>query len=200
MSPSTPETPRRKTSAGTKPGRTKPGGTKPRRKKPVREKLVIGWREWIAIPELQVERIKVKVDTGARSSSLHAFDMQSFERDGADWIRFSIHPLQDDSKLTHRVEAPLVDHRKVRPSTGEARVRPVIEAHAVLGGELWPIEITLVRRDMMGFRMLLGRQAIRGRYLVDSGHSFLAGTPSPPSDVPSVPETTVPDPSEEPTP
>lgn len=175
-----------------------------RRAKKRPEKQVIGWREWLAIPELQVTKIKAKVDTGARSSSLHAFDMQSFTRDGDDWIRFSIHPLQDDSKLTHRVEAPMIDRRKVRPSTGEAKIRPVIEARVALGDCVWPIEITLVRRDMMGFRMLLGRQALRGRYVVDAGRSFVAGEPAisaigpgfGPSVTPSSVSTT--DPPEEP--
>lgn len=139
---------------------------------------MIGWREWLALPEFGVGRIKVKVDTGARSSALHAFDMKTEERDGETWIRFSIHPKQRDAKTSLRVEAPLHDRREVRPSTGDAKVRPVILVPVTLGDDTWPIEITLVRRDMMGFRMLLGRQAVRGRYLVDPGRSFLAGEPA----------------------
>ena len=135
---------------------------------------VIGWREWLALPSFGVERIKVKVDTGARSSSLHAFDMETFERDGDEWISFSIHPNQRDDRSSLRVEAPLHDRRKVRPSTGKAKIRPVVFVPATLGGVTWPIEITLVRRDMMGFRMLLGRQAVRGRYVIDPGRSYLA--------------------------
>jgi hypothetical protein len=142
---------------------------------------VIGWREWLALPSFGVERIKVKVDTGARSSSLHAFDMEIFDRDGDEWISFSIHPNQRDDRASLRVEAPLHDRRKVRPSTGKAKIRPVVFIPVTLGGAIWPIEITLVRRDMMGFRMLLGRQAVRGRYVIDPGRSYLAGQPQTPS-------------------
>lgn len=148
-----------------------------RAKREGRSRPVIGWREWLALPEFGVERIKVKVDTGARSSSLHAFDMKVFERDGEEWITFSIHPNQRDDRVSLRVEAPLYDRRQVRPSTGKAKERPVILMQVVLGDVTWPIETTLVRRDMMGFRMLLGRQAVRGRYVVDPGRSYLAGEP-----------------------
>lgn len=138
---------------------------------------VIGWREWLALPEFGVARIKAKVDTGARSSSLHAFDMETFERDGTEWIAFSVHPNQRDDRTSLRVEAPVHDRRKVRPSTGKAEVRPVVLVPMTLGAQTWPVEITLVRRDMMGFRMLLGRQAVRGHYVVDPGRSYLAGEP-----------------------
>lgn len=135
----------------------------------------LGWREWLGLPELAIERIKVKVDTGARTSALHAFDVETFEMRGEPWVRFRVHPLQKDAHTTVEAEAPLVDRREVRSSTGRATLRPVIRTAAELGGERWPIEVTLVRRDVMGFRMLLGRQAIRNRYLVDSGRSFLYG-------------------------
>jgi hypothetical protein len=138
---------------------------------------IIGWREWLALPDFQIDRIKVKVDTGARTSALHAYDMESFQRDGAAWIRFTLHPKQGDNVTVQRVEALLKERRKVRPSTGEAKLRPVIEVPVQIGPDRWQIEITLVRRDMMGFRMLLGREAVRGRYLVDPGRSFLAGRP-----------------------
>ncbi len=135
----------------------------------------IGWREWLGLPSLGVERIKAKVDTGARTSSLHAFEMESFELEGEPWIRFSIHPHQRSDRDEVRVEAPLHDRRTVRPSTGRAQERPVIKIPAILGGVTWDIEVTLVRRDMMGFRMLLGRQAIRGRFVIDPGRSYLMG-------------------------
>ncbi|MDA8019586.1 MAG: RimK/LysX family protein [Thermoanaerobaculia bacterium] len=137
----------------------------------------IGWREWLALPAFGVARIKAKVDTGARSSALHAFDMTTFERGGREWISFSIHPNQRDDRHSLRTEAPVHDHREVRPSTGTARLRPVVFASATLGSATWPIEITLVRRDMMGFRMLLGRQAVRSRFVVDPGRSYLSGFP-----------------------
>ena len=136
---------------------------------------VIGWREWIALPELGVERMKAKIDTGARSSSLHAYDIRPFERKGKAWVRFKVHPLQKDHRLTVEAEARVVEKRKVKASSGHETLRWVVETDVVLGEMRWPIELTLTRRDAMGFRMLLGRQAVRRRFLVDSGRSFLFG-------------------------
>lgn len=138
---------------------------------------VIGWREWVGLPEFDVKWIKVKVDTGARSSSLHAFDLRPFKRDGTDWVRFQIHPVQRKSIKSADVEAPVLEYRSVRSSSGKASVRPVIVTRILLLGQTWPIELTLASRDEMGFRMLLGREAIRGRYLVDAGNSYYAGKP-----------------------
>ncbi len=135
----------------------------------------VGWREWVSLPDLGIQRIKAKVDTGARSSALHAFDLEEIEIDGGPGVRFKIHPMQRDSETEISAEAALIDQRWVRSSTGRATLRPVIRTHALLGDEIWPIEITLVRRDVMGFRMLLGRQAIRSRFVVDPGRSFLFG-------------------------
>lgn len=148
-----------------------------REPKAARPKPVIGWREWLGLPELGIGRIKVKVDTGARSSALHAYKMRRIEVDDEPWIRFRLHPIQRDADSTLEVQAPVIDERRVRPSTGKAVLRPVILTRAVLGGVSWPIEVTLVRRDMMGFRMLLGRQAVRRRFLVDPGRSFLGREP-----------------------
>jgi hypothetical protein len=136
---------------------------------------VIGWREWVALPEMGVDRIKAKVDTGARTSSLHAFDLERFERDGRPMVRFEAHPLQRDASERIPVEAELVDRRSVRTSGGESTMRPVVATEVELMGRRWTIELTLIRRDPMGFRMLLGRQAIRGRFLVDPGRSYLGG-------------------------
>lgn len=154
-----------------------------RKKKPRPAKPVIGWHEWVALPEFGSFRINAKVDTGAYTSALHAFDMETFEREGEEWISFSIHPNQRDDQTSLRVEAPLHDRRKVRPSTGVARERPVVLVPVTLGADTWPIEITLVRRDMMGYRMLLGRKAVRRRFLVDPGRSYLAGEPVLPEPV-----------------
>jgi len=153
---------------------------KVKRKRAPRDELPhIGWREWIVLPELGIEWIKVKVDTGARSSTLHAIDVERFDRDGAPWVRFAVHPYQRDSEQTVRCEAPLVDERHVRSSVGHVQYRPVIAAVVRSGSHAWPIELTLTNRDAMGFRMLLGRQAIRHRFVVDAGRSYLAG-PRPP--------------------
>lgn len=138
---------------------------------------VVGWREWVALPDLGIDSIKAKIDTGARSSSLHAYDMKRFRRRGVSMIRFKVHPIQRDFRTLVEAEAKLVDLRKVRSSSGIETLRPVIATSLELGDRTWEIEITLVRRDAMGFRMLLGRQAIRGHALVDPGGSFVASTP-----------------------
>lgn len=144
---------------------------------------VLGWREWLALPDLGVPAIKVKVDTGARTSSLHAFALETLVRDGRELVRFQIHPVQGADEPSITVEVPVLDRRRVRSSAGHEQERPVIVTAAVLAGRRWPIEITLADRDAMGFRMLLGRQALRRRFLVNPGRSFLAGrTPgAPPS-------------------
>lgn len=133
----------------------------------------IGWREWLALPELGIARIKAKVDTGARSSSLHAYDIEVFTRGKRDFVRFVVHPVQRETKTTVRCVAELHEHRHVKSSSGHREYRPIIRTAVELGGEIWPIDVTLTTRDEMGFRMLLGREAIRKRFLVDSGRSYL---------------------------
>jgi hypothetical protein len=133
---------------------------------------VIGWREWVALPALGIPRVKAKIDTGARSSSLHAYGLDEFERDGRAMLRFRVHPLQRSASLTITCEAELLEWRKVRSSSGVEELRPVILTDAELLGQRWRIELTLSRRDAMGFRMLLGRQAVRRRFIVDPGSSF----------------------------
>ncbi|MEC4986016.1 MAG: ATP-dependent zinc protease [Oscillatoria sp. PMC 1068.18] len=134
---------------------------------------IIGWRERIALPELGITEVKAKIDTGARSSALHAFDVDIFQRDGQEMVRFKVHPHQKDSQTTVVAEAKLLDQREVRNSGGVAQLRPAIATVVELGGIQWQIELTLTNRDVMGFRMLLGRQALRNRFLVDSGNSFV---------------------------
>jgi len=140
-------------------------------------RTTIGWREWLALPDWGVEAIKAKIDTGARTSALHAFDIETFERDGVAQARFAIHPWQDSSSDVVVVEAPLLERRQVRSSSGTARERPVVLTTMELAGRREPIEVTLTRRDEMGFRMLIGRQALRRRYLVNPGRSYLGGKP-----------------------
>ena len=143
----------------------------------VSKQLVIGWREWVGLPDLGIESIKAKVDTGARSSSLHAFDVEEFERRGESWVRFKIHPVQRRSARLVQAEAKVLDYRSVRSSSGRATLRPVILPRVELLGVTWPAELTLANRDQMGFRMLLGRQAFRHRFLVDGGKSYYGGKP-----------------------
>lgn len=132
----------------------------------------IGWREWVALPDLGVPRIKAKLDTGARSSALHAFGVEHFRRRGKDMVRFAVHPLQRSAKREVLVEVEMLGERMVRSSNGVNALRPVILTRVELMGEAWPIEVTLASRDEMGFRMLLGRQAVRGRFLIDPGASY----------------------------
>lgn len=138
------------------------------------EKLpIIGWREYLTLPDLGITQVKAKIDTGARSSALHAFDVETFHSLGKHMVRFKVHPDQRDTQRTVTATAELVEHREVRNSGGHAQLRPVIQTTLELNGDRWLIELTLTNRDVMGFRMLLGRQAVRKRFLVDAGRSFL---------------------------
>lgn len=141
-------------------------------------KDVIGWREWVGLPDLGIEHVKAKVDTGARSSALHAYDVEAFERDGESWVRFKVHPVQRRTDEVATAEAAVLEYRRVRSSSGKASRRPVIVTRVSLLGHTWPVEVTLANRDAMGFRMLLGREAFRGRFLVDAGRSYYGGEPS----------------------
>lgn len=134
--------------------------------------LIVGWREFVELPDLGVT-VKAKVDTGARTSALHVADIV---HDG-DEVEFTVFPNQHDQDDSRRVRTALVDVRDVRPSSGESQERLVIATSAKLHGRRWRIELTLASRDDMRFRMLLGRTAVRGRFLVDPAVSFLAGRP-----------------------
>lgn len=144
---------------------------------PGKGKPTIGWREWVTLPELGVRAIKVKIDTGARTSALHVFDLRHVRFKGKKMVRFRIHPLQRSKKKTVSVRVPIVDRRTVRSSFGTEQKRTVIRTLLEISDRRWPIEVTLACRDAMGFRMILGREAIRGRFSVDPGRSFLTGKP-----------------------
>ena len=142
------------------------------------QKVTVGWREWIALPDWGVPFVKAKIDTGARTSALHAFDIETIERDGQPWARFAIHPWQDSASDEVVVEAPLLARRHVRSSSGTVDERPVVTANVVLAGQSRAVEVTLTRRDEMGFRVLIGRQALRGAFVVDPARSYLGGRPA----------------------
>jgi len=138
---------------------------------------IIGWREWVGLPDFGIEAIKVKVDTGARTSSIHASKLRVFERDGEKWVRFNVHPFQRKRDVTVEIEAKIIEYRSVRSSSGKATMRPVISTQVTLLDMTWLVELTLASRDNMGFRMLLGREAFRRRFLVDAGKSYFGGKP-----------------------
>lgn len=133
----------------------------------------IGWREWVALPQLGILDIKAKIDTGARTSALHAFSLRPFKENGKDRIAFDIHPLQNNVDLVMSCTADIIDKRWVTDSGGHREERFVIYTPMVLGNQTWPIEITLTERDSMLFRMLLGRSAIRKRFVVNPAKSFI---------------------------
>lgn len=134
---------------------------------------LIGWREYLSLPQLNIDKIKVKIDTGARTSALHAFHVKTYKDEGQTMVNFQVHPLQRETRTTINCIAPLLEYREVTNSGGHTQKRPVILTPVKLGGYQWEIELTLTNRDVMGFRMLLGRQAVKKRFLVDPGHSFV---------------------------
>jgi len=138
---------------------------------------VAGWREWVGLPDLGVDWIKAKLDTGARSSAIHAFDIHEYDEQGAPWVRFSIHPWQRSAEEATIVNLPVHDLRVVRSSTGHAQERYVVLMDIRLLDRTVTAEVTLSSRDQMGFRLLIGRQALRSGFVVDPGRSYLGGRP-----------------------
>ena len=145
------------------------------KKKKNQPKAIIGWREWIGLPELGIPAVKAKIDTGARTSALHVFDLEEFVEDGRQMVRFGIHPLQRRKDIVRFCEAPVLERRRVKDSGGHIEKRYVIRTKAVMGSESWKIDLTLTNRDLMLFRMLLGRTAVENRFLINPGRSYQTG-------------------------
>jgi hypothetical protein len=141
----------------------------------LRETLKLGWREWVALPELGLGPVKAKVDTGARTSAIHAFALRTFEEDGIEFVEFKVHPIQKNNEHVAVCRAKVFDRRVVTDSGGHKEERIVIETMLEIGEHRWPIEATLTARDTMLFRMLLGRTALRRRAVVDPARSYLVG-------------------------
>jgi len=143
------------------------------------EKVIVGSEEWCSLPDLKVPAIKVRVDSGAKTSALHAEQITPFEKEGEKWVRFVIHPIQRNVKSSIVCESKVVDKRVVKSSSGTRESRYVINTEISIGEQSWDIELTLTNRDSMGFRMLLGREAMVGRIIVDPDEHFTLGIVTP---------------------
>lgn len=140
-------------------------------------KQTIGWREWVGLPELGVDAIKAKVDTGARTSTIHAWNIVEYEGSDGPRVSFELHPVQRNNHLVVACRAPVCDTRDIRSSNGEIQHRVIIRTTLQLAENTWPIELSLTNRDEMGFRLLLGRAALRKHVRIDPGRSFLIPRP-----------------------
>lgn len=151
--------------------------TTSRKALPFSQRPVLGWREWARLGALELPPIKIKIDTGARSSALHATELDVFDREGVPWVAFTVHPRQRHHEPSFRREAPVYEFRRVRSSSGHETERPVLQTPIAIGGTCWDIELTLSNRHAMGFRMLLGRHAMARRFRINPGASFVQGRP-----------------------
>tara|TARA_R110002096_G_scaffold54517_18_gene140662 strand:- start:21819 stop:22292 length:474 start_codon:yes stop_codon:yes gene_type:complete len=136
---------------------------------------VIGWREWLALPALGIPGIKAKIDTGARSSALHTNSFEVEDRDGAQWVKFQMHPLTRTNEVEMTCEAPILEFRDVKDSGGHVEHRPFIRTRARLGTYEWDVDMSLTNREGMKFRMLLGREAVASDFLIDPSASYIIG-------------------------
>lgn len=143
------------------------------------KRSLLGWKEWISLPDLEISPILAKVDTGAKTCALHAFYIEDFMREDQTWIRFKVHPVQGETRIVRECEAQVRDRREVTDSGGHSELRYVIETQITVGHESFATQITLTNRDNMKYRFLLGRNALRRRFVVDPAKSFVLGKQSP---------------------
>lgn len=136
---------------------------------------MIGWREWAAFPDLGVERINAKIDTGAKTSAIHAHHIHVLDGDEGPWVEFTLHPHRRRKAPEIFCSTPLIDTRRVKSSNGRTEERMVINTPFRMGDQIWPIELTLTNRDEMGYRVLIGRDALADKFLIDPGASYLLG-------------------------
>ncbi len=138
-----------------------------------KQSVAVGWREWCALPSLGVPLIKAKIDTGARTSAIHAFDITPFKRGGKSWVKFYLHPIQGNNSIIVGCVAEVIDQRSIMSSNGQKEHRYVIQTALQFAEQQWNIELTLSNRDPLRFRILLGRAALQGRTIIDPAHSYL---------------------------
>ena len=137
--------------------------------------IILGWKEWVSLPHLNLPAIKAKIDTGAATSSIHAYHIEYFNKDNKTFVKYLLHPIQRNKKITIPCISEVIDEREVKSSSGQKEVRPVIKTLLKIGKSSWEIELNLTNRDLMYMRMLLGREALSSRVLVDPNHKFLHG-------------------------
>lgn len=142
-------------------------------KKPM-HKLSVGWKEWCALPALQIPAIKAKIDTGAKTASIHAFNIEQYSEGGTPHVRFDLHPLQGTDVIGCSASAPVIDEREIMSATGHTEHRYVIETMLTLSGQSWPIELSLTARHAMRFRLLLGRDSLQDRVIIDPAAEYLS--------------------------
>lgn len=148
-----------------------------RKKKKAVERQIIGWREWVTLPDMGIAAMKAKIDTGARTSALHAWNIVTYEQPDGPWVSFDLHPEQRNNRVVVPCRALVHGMRKIRSSNGQVEQRIIVRTMLQLGEQSWPIDVSLTNRDEMGFRLLLGRAALRRRVSIEPGRSFLIPHP-----------------------
>lgn len=142
------------------------------------KKEIVGNQEWCAFPELGIPAIKARVDSGAKTSAIHAFNIRTYFKNDVEWVSFEVHPLQKNDEILVRCDCPIIDQREVKSSSGTSEKRYVISTPIGLGDNVWDIQLTLTDRDAMGYRMLLGREAMNGRLIIDPSMKCVVGKKS----------------------